>query len=70
MEDCWEHANWLAGKDNKMTLKVTEPHAWSILQLSPAAGTKDAKDMDVKYEPAKGDGGKAAEGHAGRSMCR
>jgi len=28
------------------------------IALSPAAGAKDAKDTDVKYEPAKGDGGK------------
>jgi hypothetical protein len=48
----------LAGKDNKMTLKGDGAACVEHIALSPAAGTKDAKDMDVKYEPAKGDGGK------------
>jgi hypothetical protein len=48
----------LAGKDNKMTLEGDGAACVEHIALSPAAGTKDAKDMDVKYEPAKGDGGK------------
>jgi hypothetical protein len=48
----------LAGKDNKLTLKGDGAACVEHIALSPAAGTKDAKDMDVKYEPAKGDGGK------------
>jgi hypothetical protein len=48
----------LAGKDNKLTLKGEGTACVEHIALSPATGAKDAKDMDVKYEPAKGDGGK------------
>jgi hypothetical protein len=51
-------AQLLAGKDNKLTLKGDGAACVEHIALSPAAGAKDAKDMDVKYEPAKGDAGK------------
>jgi hypothetical protein len=51
-------AQLLAGNDNKLTLKGDGAACVEHIALSPAAGAKDAKDTDVKYEPAKGDGGK------------
>jgi hypothetical protein len=48
----------LAGNDNKLTLKGDGAACIEHISLSPAARAKDAKDVDVKYEPAKGDGGK------------
>ena len=47
----------LAGKDSKLTLKGDGTACVEHIALSPAQGAKDAKDVDVKYEPAKGDGG-------------
>ncbi len=48
----------LAGKDNKLTLKGDGTACVEHIALSPAAGAKDATDVSVKYEPAKGDAGK------------
>ena len=48
----------LAGKDNKLTLKGDGAACVEHITLTPAAGAKDATDMNVKYDPAKGDGGK------------
>ena len=48
----------LAGKDNKLTLKGDGAACVEHIALSPAAPAKDATDMNVKYEPAKGEGGK------------
>ena len=47
----------LAGQDNKLTLKGDGAACVEHIALSSAEGTKNAKDVDVKYEPAKGDGG-------------
>lgn len=48
----------LAGQDSKLTLKGSGTACVEHIVLSPAQGAKDAKDVDVKYAPAKGDGGK------------
>ena len=48
----------MSGKDNKLTLKGDGAACVEHIALSPAAGSEDAKDVDVKYEPAKSDGGK------------
>ena len=48
----------MAGQDNKLTLKGSGTAFVEHIALSPAQGAKDAKDVDVNYAPAKGDGGK------------
>jgi len=47
----------LAGQDNKLVLKGDGAACVEHIALSSAEGAKDSKDVDVKYEPAKGDGG-------------
>jgi hypothetical protein len=47
----------LAGQDNKLTLQGEGTACVEHIALSPAAEATNAKDMEVKYEPAKGDGG-------------
>ncbi len=46
----------MAGQDSKLTLKGDATACVEHIALTPAAGAKDAKDIDVKYEPAKADG--------------
>ena len=46
----------MAGQDSKLTLKGDATACVEHIALTPAAGAKDAKDVDVKYEPAKADG--------------
>ncbi len=48
----------MAGQDNKLMLQGSGTACVEQIALSPAQGAKDARDVDVKYEPAKGDGGK------------
>jgi hypothetical protein len=48
----------LAGRDNKLTLKGDGAACVEHIALTPAAGAKDMKDFNVKYEPAKEEGGK------------
>jgi hypothetical protein len=48
----------MAGQDNKLTLSGNGTACVEHIALSPAQGAKDAKDVSVKYEPAKEDGGK------------
>jgi hypothetical protein len=48
----------LAGQESKLTLSGSGTACVEHIALSPAHGAKDAKDVDVKYEPAKADGGK------------
>jgi hypothetical protein len=48
----------MAGQDSKLTLKASGTACVEHIALSPAQGAKDAKDVDVNYAPAKGDGGK------------
>ncbi|WP_197413967.1 hypothetical protein [Terracidiphilus gabretensis] len=48
----------MAGQDNKLTLIGNGTACVEHIALSPAQGAKDAKDVNVKYEPAKEDGGK------------
>jgi hypothetical protein len=48
----------MAGKDSKLTLTGSGTACVEHIALSPAQGAKDAKDVDVTYAPAKGDGGK------------
>jgi hypothetical protein len=48
----------MAGQDSKLTLSGSGTACVEHIALSPAQGAKDAKDVEVKYEPAKGDGGK------------
>ena len=46
----------MAGQDSKLTLQGSGTACVEHIALSPAAGAKDAKDIDVKYAPAKDDG--------------
>ena len=48
----------MAGKDSKLTLNGSGTACVEHIALSPAEGAKDAKDVNVSYAPAKGDGGK------------
>ncbi|SDF38570.1 hypothetical protein [Terriglobus roseus] len=48
----------MAGQDSKLTLTGNGTACVEHIALNPAQGAKDAKDVDVKYEQAKGDGGK------------
>jgi hypothetical protein len=48
----------MAGEDSKLTLSGNGTACVEHMALSPAQGAKDAKDVNVKYEPAKEDGGK------------
>ena len=48
----------MAGQESKLTLKGSGTACVEHIALSPAQGAKDAKDVDVNYAPAKGDGGK------------
>ena len=48
----------MAGQDSKLTLAGSGTACVEHIALSPAQGAKDAKDVDVKYAAAKGDGGK------------
>jgi hypothetical protein len=48
----------MAGQDSKLTLKGSGAACVEHIALSPAQGAKDAKDVDVNYASAKGDGGK------------
>jgi len=48
----------MAGKDSKLTLTGSGTACVEHIALSPAQGTKDAKDTDVNYAPAKDDKGK------------
>ncbi len=49
----------MAGQDSKLTLQGDGTACVEHIALSPAQGAKDAKDVDVKYAPAKDDGGKS-----------
>ena len=51
----------MAGQDNKLTLKGDGTACVEHIALTPAAAAKETKDVEVKYEPAKGDGGKIAK---------
>jgi hypothetical protein len=46
----------MAGQDNKLTLKGDGTACVEHIALSPAQGAKDARDVEVNYAPAKGDG--------------
>jgi hypothetical protein len=48
----------MAGQDSKLTLHGNGTACVEHIALSPAQGAKDAKDVDVNYVSAKGDGGK------------
>ena len=48
----------MAGQDSKLTLKGDGTACVEHIALRPAEGAKNAKDVDVKYEPAKDDGAK------------
>ncbi len=48
----------MAGQDSKLTLQGSGTACVEHIALTPAQGAKDAKDMDVKYVPAKDDAGK------------
>ena len=48
----------MAGQDSKLTLKGDGTACVEHIALRPAEGAKNAKDVDVKYQPAKEDGSK------------
>ena len=48
----------MAGQDSKLTLKGDGTACVEHIALRPAEGAKNAKDVDVKYQPAKDDGAK------------
>ena len=48
----------MAGQDSKLTLKGDGTGCVEHIALRPAEGAKNAKDVDVKYQPAKDDGAK------------
>lgn len=48
----------MAGQDSKLTLKGEGTACVEHIALRPSEGDKDAKDVDVHYQPAKDDGGK------------
>ncbi|MFC6645318.1 hypothetical protein ACFQBQ_06895 [Granulicella cerasi] len=49
-------AQLMAGQDRKFNLTGSGTACVEHIALSPAQGAKDAKDIDVKYVPAKDDG--------------
>ena len=52
------NAQLMAGQDSKLTLKGDGTGCVEHIALRPAEGAKNAKDIDVKYQPAKDDGAK------------
>jgi hypothetical protein len=48
----------MAGQDSKLTLKGDGTACVEHIALRPTEGAKNAKDVDVKYQPAKDDGAK------------
>jgi hypothetical protein len=52
------NAQLMAGQDSKLTLKGNGTACVEHIALRPVEGAKNTKDVDVKYQPAKDDGGK------------